>query len=108
MLLDGDSNFDGAVNGIDFSLFASNFGLTNKKWSQGDFNLDGNVDGIDFSLLASNFGQAVPGSPVPAGATPADWAALETFAGTTAVPEPSALCLVGLGMAGLIGRRRRR
>ncbi|MEQ9453990.1 MAG: hypothetical protein RLN76_05275 [Phycisphaeraceae bacterium] len=76
----GDSNLDGNVDLIDLSALASNFGGT-AGWAGGNFNTDTVVDLIDLSLLASNFGS------------------------TTAIPEPAAISLLGLG-ALAIGRRR--
>ncbi|WP_428389434.1 hypothetical protein [Mucisphaera sp.] len=76
----GDANLDGAVDLIDLSTLATNFGEFGK-WSSGDFNGDYTVDLIDLSILATNFGS------------------------TSAVPEPAGAALVGLG-ALVVGRRR--
>ena len=46
---------------------AANFGQAGKTFSQGDFNYDGLVDTIDFNSLASNFGQSLPSEPVGIG-----------------------------------------
>src|SRR5262249_51203119 len=46
-LLDGDANFDGAVDTVDFNTLASNFGASVTRWSQTDFNFDGTVDTVD-------------------------------------------------------------
>ncbi len=90
----GDANLDGAVNGLDFSSLANNFGLSGKVWVQGDFNYDGSVNGLDFSLLANNFGLSVPGDPAPLG---------------PAVPEPATgLLLAAAAAVGGLARRRRR
>ena len=35
-------------------------GSGGKRWSQGDFNFDGSANTIDFNLLASNFGSTLP------------------------------------------------
>jgi hypothetical protein len=104
----GDANLDGRVNGSDFALLASNFGRTDRAWSQGDFNQDGAINGTDFALLAGNFGKTVPG--VPAGlVTESDWMALESYGASigVSVPEPAALPALAAAL-GLMARRRRR
>ena len=90
----GDANLDSRVNLTDFNRLASNFGGTNKIWSQGDFNYDGNVNLQDFNLLAANFGM-VAGPEL----TPGDWSALASV-----VPEPS----ITLALVGMIATRRSR
>ena len=57
--LNGDANRDGRVNLADFNILASNFGGTNRTFSQGDFTYDGNVNLQDFNILASRFGTSV-------------------------------------------------
>jgi hypothetical protein len=94
----GDATVDGIVNLSDFNRLASNFGQSGKLWDQGDFNYDGIVNLTDFNLLASNFGLAASSLDGP---TPQDWSNL-----AAAVPEPSALGM--LGVASLATFRRRR
>jgi hypothetical protein len=77
----GDANLDTQVNLADFNRLASNFGGTNKIWSQGDFTYDGRVNLDDFNAFAANFGMTF-GPTVTAD----DWAAL-----ASAVPEPSTI-----------------
>ncbi len=77
---------------------ASNFGGTDRVWSQGDFNYDGLVNLADFKRLASNFGLSATGTTV----TPEDWSAL-----ASAVPEPWGAALASVVPAWL-GRGRRR
>jgi hypothetical protein len=70
------------------------------------------VNGSDFSALAANFGQGDSGAAV----TPADIAALDSFAVANglpaptiaAVPEPATLGLLAIGSLGLMSRRRKR
>ena len=55
----GDANLDGAVNGSDFAIMASNFNKADlaghSGWNEGDFNYDGATNGADFASLAANF-----------------------------------------------------
>jgi hypothetical protein len=66
--LSGDATLDESVNSADFNLLATNFGLSNQRWSQGDFTYNGSVDSADFNVLAGNFGKTLataPGASVP-------------------------------------------
>jgi hypothetical protein len=83
--LPGDVNFDGVVNGLDISVIASNW-LLSEFAAKGDANHDGLVNGLDISLIASHW--------------------LQTSAATP-VPEPSTLILAGVGGLLLAYRRRR-
>ena len=49
---------------------AASFSQSGKSWFNGDFNYDGSIDTVDFNLLASNFGQVLPSQPasMPLGA----------------------------------------
>ena len=96
----GDANLDGTVNLADFNRLASNFGGTNKIWSQGDFTYDGIVNLQDFNRLAGNFGRSTNGAEV----TPEDWAML-----ASAIPEPTcALALLAAASTCVLRRRRSR
>jgi len=79
-------------------------------WYNGDFNYDGVVDGSDYTLMDNAFNSqtiqildqiagsnAVVSDQISGGAS-----------GTSAVPEPASLGLLGIGALGLLGRRRRR
>jgi len=88
-----DFNNDGVVNGEDYLIWQSGFGLTDQTGkSNGNANTDTVVDGLDFTEWAAKFG----GPP-----------ALAAAAG---VPEPGALTLAALALAGARGacRRQRR
>jgi hypothetical protein len=94
----GDANLDGSVNGDDFTLMSDNFndGVTDG-WDKGDFDYSGSVNGNDFSLMSGNFNEgasaAAPG--------------LANGISLTNVPEPGAVLLGGMVLAGALGRRRR-
>ncbi|HRK31588.1 MAG TPA: autotransporter-associated beta strand repeat-containing protein [Tepidisphaeraceae bacterium] len=87
--LQGDADLSGGVSLDDFTALAAAFGNAGG-WSSGDFNYDGVVNLDDFTPLAANFGNSLPGD-VARGA----------------VPEPTALGLVAIGVAGLLRRRRK-
>jgi len=86
--LNGDTNFDLAVNIGDFSILAANFNQPNRRWATGDFNYDGSAGIGDFALLAANFNQTLPTADTPR---------------PGAVPER----VTGLLLAPLMLRRRR-
>ena len=84
-LLPGDANLDGAVNFADFLSLSANFG-SDAGWAGGDFDGDGIVAFADFLQLTNNFGET----------------------SVAAVPEPTAACLVAVGLLTLSCRRKRR
>jgi hypothetical protein len=104
----GDANLDGAVNGSDFAILATNFNKAVSGWDAGDFNYDGAANGSDFAALASNFNKGASQSDV----TQAEQTALTTFAATNGliadVPEPASLGLLTLTAVSVMARRRRR
>ena len=65
-VLAGDANRDGQVNLQDFNILASNFGQSNRTFTQGDFNYDGTVNLQDFNILAGRFGQSLAPATTPA------------------------------------------
>ena len=90
----GDANGDGVVDGSDVTILAANWqkgvddGLT-ATWAEGDFNGDGKVDGSDVTILAGNWQYGVGTA-------------------ASAVPEPSTIVLILLGLASLAVRRVKR
>jgi hypothetical protein len=95
----GDATLDRVVNLADFNRLASNFGQSNKLWTDGDFTYDGLVNLADFNKLASNFGLAA----LAHDPTPQDWADL-----AAAVPEPVLGIASSLAVVLALPRRRRR
>jgi autotransporter-associated beta strand protein len=100
----GDANLDGAVNGSDFAILATNFNKAVSGWDAGDFNYDGAANGSDFASLASNFNKGASQA--------ADLAAVNSFASgnglLTNVPEPASVGLLAISAIGLLGSRKRR
>ena len=85
----GDANVDGSVNGTDLNAVLSYYNQSGQAWANGDFNFDGSVNGTDLNTVLSNYNQSV------------------SYASTAAVPEPSTLLLMVLGLVGLLAWRKR-
>ena len=97
----GDTNLDGKVDGSDYSRIDNGYSQLLTGWFNGDFNYDGVVNGSDYTLIDNAFNSQ--GAQITASI------AVQTaeIAGTSAVPEPATLGLLGIGLAGLLGRRPR-
>jgi autotransporter-associated beta strand protein len=103
----GDTNLDGAVDGSDYTNIDNGFNTGLTGWQNGDFNYDGVVDGSDYTLIDNAYN--MQGSSL--GTNSAELIASATAqiaGGSSAVPEPTTLGLLGIGAAGLLGRRNRR
>ena len=91
-VLPGDANGDGKVDINDLTIVLSHYGQTGMAWTQGEFTGDGTVDINDLTIVLAHYGQSVG-----------------AFAAATApVPEPSCVVLLGIAVAGLLARARRR
>jgi hypothetical protein len=89
IVVPGDFNNDGNVDGTDFGLWQMNFPTaSNASLGMGDADGDGDVDGADFVVWQTNY----------AGES----------SSTTLVPEPQSLFLVIVGSMGAFVFRRRR
>jgi hypothetical protein len=101
----GDANLSGSVDSADYTLidagYLSNGSLSG--WYNGDFNYDGVINGSDYTLIDNAFN--TQGAAVSAEvASPT----AQIAGGASSVPEPTTISLLGIGAAGLLGKRRRR
>jgi fibronectin-binding autotransporter adhesin len=96
----GDADLNGVINGADYALLDTGFGLHQTGWQHGDFNYDGVVNGTDYALIDNTFNQITATSATPL-------AIVAAASVSSAVPEPTTLGLIGIGAMGLLGRRRR-
>jgi hypothetical protein len=90
----GDANLDGKITIDDFLAVDRGYIFHLTGWANGDFNGDGTIDGTDYALLDQAYklqNSSASGVLAPA-----------------AVPEPASLLLLGLPVAAVTGRRRRR
>ena len=90
LLIPGDADGDGDVDGDDFNAWGGNFPTASgATLAQGDFDGDGDVDGDDFNVWGGNF-------PYPGPSASA----------ISEVPEPASFALIGLGAVALLRRRK--
>ncbi len=72
----------------------------------GDFDLDGDVDGRDYIVWQRGFGSQFDSTDLGHWQTNYGFTNMPLLASGTAVPEPAALTMILLGLAGLSVRRR--
>ncbi|MEN6451834.1 MAG: autotransporter-associated beta strand repeat-containing protein [Thermoguttaceae bacterium] len=87
----GDTDLGGIVNNDDLARLLSALGGTDCVWQQGDFNYDAKVNNDDLAMLLSNLGKTFAGF---------GGAKAQALGG--AVPEPSTLVLLTVGLVSLI------
>ncbi len=106
----GDATLDGTVDGSDYSRIDNGYLAGASGWFNGDFNYDGHIDGSDYTLIDNAFNTqgANIASEIANPSAVATAQIAGSGAGTSAVPEPTTLGLLGLGAIGLLGRRRRK
>ena len=103
--LSADFDSDGDADGTDFLAWQRGFGIAaGALKSQGDANADGAVNAADLTLWKAQFGSSAfsgPGSLVRG---------FVKYVGgaVAAVPEPSSVLLVGIGLTTIVAGRRRR
>ena len=85
---DADFDNDGDVDGADFLTWQRNLG-TGTTNTQGDANGDSVVNAADLTIWKGDFGQGTPAA-----------------AAVGAIPEPSSVLLIGVGLVALAMRRR--
>jgi hypothetical protein len=85
--LNGDANLDGKVDAGDLNEVGLNWQRTVDPWSQGDFDASNFVDAGDLNLLGLNWQKSI----LPA----------------AAVPEPSGLTFLLIGLFGVVARHGR-
>ena len=64
----GDANYDGLVDGGDYTIWADNYDGPGN-WGSGDFSLNGFVDGADYTLWADSYGFGWEKAVIPGPAT---------------------------------------
>jgi len=55
VLLPGDSNSDGSVDGLDYNNWQNGYQQPGATFATGDYNGDGSVDGLDYNLWQNNY-----------------------------------------------------
>jgi hypothetical protein len=91
VILAGDYNRDGSVDGADYVVWRRNDGQSVPAYSGADGNGDSTVDDADFDVWKANFGEVAPGG------------GSGNLAG---VPEPSSALLIACALFGVCVKRR--
>jgi hypothetical protein len=87
--LNGDANLDGTVNINDLSTVLTNYDKADANWTTGDFDGDGTANISDLSVVLTNYDTS------------------SSAASIRAVPEPSSLLLVAIGLVAFVWWRRK-
>ncbi|TWT89867.1 hypothetical protein Mal64_02490 [Pseudobythopirellula maris] len=90
-ILVGDYNDNGVVDAADFTVWRDNF-ETDASLPNRDPGLSGDISMDDYAAWVANFGETLDAM---------------SNASSAAVPEPAALAVLAMGLAGLVSRRRR-
>jgi hypothetical protein len=99
----GDTTLKGFVDISDYTRLNAGYLSAATGWYNGDFNYDGVINGSDFTLIDNTYNVQLSTSTA---VSPLAIATTQ-IAGTTSVPEPVAITLLGVSVIGLLGRRRR-
>jgi probable HAF family extracellular repeat protein len=102
----GDADLNGKVDGSDYSRIDNGYLNKLTGWGNGDFNYDGVIDGSDYTLIDNAYNTQGASLQASVADTTAEIAPT-AGSGTSSVPEPAVLGMLGPA-AGMILRRRSR